>query len=337
MAGFGVPVDARAARRRAVRRAGRCPTLDLLNLPRPRSAAPWAYVKIAEGCDRACGFCAIPSSADRSAAATWRRSSPRSTSSGAARSCSSPRTWPATARTVRASSAPAPSCRWSRRCGERVRTDPAALPVPVRPDRRADRRHRRRAACRTSTSRCSTCRSRCCGGCGAGATATGSCAASTTSARRYPDAAFRSQLHRRLPGRDRGGPRPAAATSSRRPSSTGAASSPTARRTAPTRPDLDGAGRPTADGRAAGRAARAAGRDHRGAPRRAHRRRPSTCSSTRPGRPAVTGRRPRSTASSRCQTPWPWGSSHDVRRGRRARAGPGGRAAHRRWPSVAVR
>jgi ribosomal protein S12 methylthiotransferase len=37
------------------------PALDLLNLPRPKSAAPWAYVKIAEGCDRACGFCAIPS------------------------------------------------------------------------------------------------------------------------------------------------------------------------------------------------------------------------------------------------------------------------------------
>jgi ribosomal protein S12 methylthiotransferase len=37
------------------------PTLDLLNLPRPRSSAPWAYVKIAEGCDRNCGFCAIPS------------------------------------------------------------------------------------------------------------------------------------------------------------------------------------------------------------------------------------------------------------------------------------
>ena len=34
---------------------------DLLNLPRPASARPWAYVKIAEGCDRACGFCAIPS------------------------------------------------------------------------------------------------------------------------------------------------------------------------------------------------------------------------------------------------------------------------------------
>ena len=37
------------------------PTMDLLHLPRPKASAPWAYVKIAEGCDRACGFCAIPS------------------------------------------------------------------------------------------------------------------------------------------------------------------------------------------------------------------------------------------------------------------------------------
>ena len=37
------------------------PTMDLLHLPRPKATAPWAYVKIAEGCDRACGFCAIPS------------------------------------------------------------------------------------------------------------------------------------------------------------------------------------------------------------------------------------------------------------------------------------
>ncbi len=37
------------------------PAFDLLNLPRPSAPRPWAYVKIAEGCDRACGFCAIPS------------------------------------------------------------------------------------------------------------------------------------------------------------------------------------------------------------------------------------------------------------------------------------
>src|SRR4029077_15058512 len=34
---------------------------DLLELPRPAPSVPWAYVKIAEGCDRACAFCAIPS------------------------------------------------------------------------------------------------------------------------------------------------------------------------------------------------------------------------------------------------------------------------------------
>jgi ribosomal protein S12 methylthiotransferase len=41
---------------------GRKPTgvRDLLELPRPAPTAPWAYVKVAEGCDRACTFCAIP-------------------------------------------------------------------------------------------------------------------------------------------------------------------------------------------------------------------------------------------------------------------------------------
>ena len=34
---------------------------DLLELPRPTPSAPWAYLKVAEGCDRACAFCAIPS------------------------------------------------------------------------------------------------------------------------------------------------------------------------------------------------------------------------------------------------------------------------------------
>ena len=43
--------------------AARKPTgvRDLLELPRPAPSAPWAYVKVAEGCDRACAFCAIPS------------------------------------------------------------------------------------------------------------------------------------------------------------------------------------------------------------------------------------------------------------------------------------
>ena len=55
VAGFGVPVTLGPSR------ADRAPAFDLLNLARPRSTSPWAYVKVAEGCDRACGFCAIPS------------------------------------------------------------------------------------------------------------------------------------------------------------------------------------------------------------------------------------------------------------------------------------
>src|SRR5579864_5185311 len=39
----------------------RVPAFDLLELPRPKASAPWAYVKIAEGCDRRCAYCAIPS------------------------------------------------------------------------------------------------------------------------------------------------------------------------------------------------------------------------------------------------------------------------------------
>ena len=56
VAGFGVPVTLG----KKPSSAEALPTFDLLNLPRPASARPWAYVKIAEGCDRACGFCAIP-------------------------------------------------------------------------------------------------------------------------------------------------------------------------------------------------------------------------------------------------------------------------------------
>ncbi len=70
VAGFGVPVQLRSGPRwqsrprhgvdpRHEREA--LPSLDLLELPRRPVAAPWAYVKVAEGCDRRCGFCAIPS------------------------------------------------------------------------------------------------------------------------------------------------------------------------------------------------------------------------------------------------------------------------------------
>jgi ribosomal protein S12 methylthiotransferase len=52
--GAGVPVALGA-------KPAPVPALDLLELPRPAPSAPWAYVKVAEGCDKACGFCAIPS------------------------------------------------------------------------------------------------------------------------------------------------------------------------------------------------------------------------------------------------------------------------------------
>ena len=61
VAGFGVPVSAPSGRTTIPVSSTPLPTFDLLNLPRPKSASPWAYVKIAEGCDRNCGFCAIPS------------------------------------------------------------------------------------------------------------------------------------------------------------------------------------------------------------------------------------------------------------------------------------
>jgi ribosomal protein S12 methylthiotransferase len=57
VAGFGESLTASTP---VTLRARPVPSFDLLNLPRPAQKAPWAYVKIAEGCDRRCGFCAIP-------------------------------------------------------------------------------------------------------------------------------------------------------------------------------------------------------------------------------------------------------------------------------------
>jgi ribosomal protein S12 methylthiotransferase len=70
VAGFGVPVTLGATKPKGttkkklaieVEAERPVPSLDLLNLARPKSSLPWAYVKIAEGCNRSCGFCAIPS------------------------------------------------------------------------------------------------------------------------------------------------------------------------------------------------------------------------------------------------------------------------------------
>ena len=40
-----------------------CPASTCSTCPARRRGRPWAYVKVAEGCDRRCGFCAIPRSA----------------------------------------------------------------------------------------------------------------------------------------------------------------------------------------------------------------------------------------------------------------------------------
>jgi ribosomal protein S12 methylthiotransferase len=61
VAGFGIPVHTPAPKKLIPVGSAPVSTLDLLNLPRPKSSSPWAYIKIAEGCDRTCGFCAIPS------------------------------------------------------------------------------------------------------------------------------------------------------------------------------------------------------------------------------------------------------------------------------------
>jgi ribosomal protein S12 methylthiotransferase len=60
VAPFGIDITGSTAVPVSLGPTRRAPDFDLLNLPRPASVRPWSYVKIAEGCDRACGFCAIP-------------------------------------------------------------------------------------------------------------------------------------------------------------------------------------------------------------------------------------------------------------------------------------
>jgi ribosomal protein S12 methylthiotransferase len=56
--GEAIAIRPATRRRREVRDSS---VRNLLEMPRAPAKAPWAYVKIAEGCDRRCGFCAIPS------------------------------------------------------------------------------------------------------------------------------------------------------------------------------------------------------------------------------------------------------------------------------------
>ena len=99
---------------------------DLLELPRPAPTAPWAYVKVAEGCDRACAFCAIPSfrGKQRSRSPESIEAEARSLEAGGlGRSCSSRRTSPGTDAT---SASPA---RWRRCSAGSTSSRPTASPA----------------------------------------------------------------------------------------------------------------------------------------------------------------------------------------------------------------
>ena len=116
--------------------------LDLLNLPRPKSASPWAYVKIAEGCDRSLRVLRDPV-VPRPAAQPRRRrrSSTRSTQLEAQEivlvaqdlaSYGKDRPDELGAGSI------VPLVQGRQRGGA---VDPPAVPVSQRSDRRADRRH----------------------------------------------------------------------------------------------------------------------------------------------------------------------------------------------------
>ena len=210
---------------------------DLLELPRAAPSVPWAYVKVAEGCDRACAFCAIPSFRGKQRSRTpesieaevrgsgrrrrrrdrARRAGPRVVRArrrraGLARAVAAP---PRSARVRRSRSASASSIsirarcatRWSRRCSSS------------------------RPSSRTSTSRCSTPTPRCCAH-----EAVGERRAVPRHDRGHPRAGARRRVpvvvHRRLSRRDEAAPRHAARVPRATRSSTGPASSRSRERTA---------------------------------------------------------------------------------------------------------
>ena len=227
------------------------PSFDLLNLPRPPATAPWSYIKVAEGCDRNCGFCAIPSFRGKQ-----RSRSPESIlaeveqlggpAGGLARWCWWPRTCrrsPSTGRAGRtepridgpAVGASGPSSTWSPRCRRGCGGPGSSISIR-RPSTTPWSRPSWPPGCPTSTFRSSTCRDRCSSACADGARVTRFLERIGSIRAARADGRVPVVVHRRLPGRDRGRPRPPAGSGSTRPSSTGWASSPSATRPAPTPP-----------------------------------------------------------------------------------------------------
>ena len=136
-------------------RPAQVPTFDLLNLPRPAAAAPWAYIKVAEGCDRNCGFCAIPSFRGKQRSRTADSILAEVDQLGATERCERSCWWP---RTSRRSAGPVD--RKDRPAARRPRhrapvpssdlvgrglgpgaVDPAAVPLPLDARRRTGRDH----------------------------------------------------------------------------------------------------------------------------------------------------------------------------------------------------
>ena len=197
VAGFGVPGHARAAS--PARR--RCPASTCSTCPAPPATAPWAYVKVAEGCDKKCGFCAIPSfrGPQRSRSIEQVLDEVDQLVAGGAKEivlvaqdlASYGRDQGVGTKDivplVEAVAGPR-----ARGCGCSTCTRPSS---PTGSSTRSSP-----PACPTSTSRCSTCPRRCCAACAAGVTASASSSASTGSAAPAPEAAFRSNFIVGYPG-----------------------------------------------------------------------------------------------------------------------------------------
>ena len=238
VAGFGVPRRrlGRTAKRKLIPVAS-APTArrsTCSTCPGRESAAPWAYVKIAEGCDRIVRVLRHPvvpgPQRSRDVASILAEVD---AARGARDRARRPGPGVATARTGPASSAPARSCRSCRRSRASRRLDPAAVPLPDRPHRRADRRdlRHRRAVLRPV----------------AAARQQAAAAPHAALGRRRPVPAPHRRHPRAASPTPRSAPTSSSATrarprttttsccaSSKRRSSTGAASSPTAPRTART-------------------------------------------------------------------------------------------------------
>ena len=260
---------------------------DLLELPRPAPRAPWAYVKVAEGCDRACAFCAIPSFRGQAAVADDRvdrgRGARRSCEAGVAEIVLVAQDLAWYGRDVGEPGSLAPLLRRLDRLGAHgLATGPPPLSVPERgPGPAASPRcSSSRRSSRTSTCRCSTPHRDCCGGMKRWGSGDRFLEIIESHPRLRTGRRVPVVVHRRVPRRDRGRPRRAARLPARAPHSTGPGSSRSRPRTAPRRRTLDGDRRRGARGRAAARVRRAPGADHAGRARRARRRDASRCSST---------------------------------------------------------